>query len=87
MNFLKNHWLTLIVVFWTFFSFGLFTWAEYGYFCDQGRDHGNQGCESFWSSAHIHDWLYNAAANWQSELIYGVLLVILLKKSRGGDDT
>jgi hypothetical protein len=60
--------------------FAIFTWAEYGYFCDQGRDHGDEGCQSFWSQAHLHDWIYNATSNYQSELLFGVLVVLLLKR-------
>jgi hypothetical protein len=33
----------------------------------------------------MHDWIYNAASNWQSELLFGVLLVVLLHRSKGGD--
>jgi hypothetical protein len=63
----------------------VFVVSEYGYFCDQASDHHSR-CAGFWSSEHLHDLLYNASANWQSELWFGVLLVILLHKARGGDD-
>jgi hypothetical protein len=84
-RFWGDHWLTVVVAGLAIASFAAFTWAEYGYFCDQGRDHGNRGCEGFWSAAHLHDWIYNTASNWQSELFFGVLLVILLHKAKGGD--
>lgn len=79
-----DHWLTGVVAVLAFASFAVFSWAERGYFCDQAKDHGN-ACPSFWSSEHMHDWIYNTASNWQSELFFGVLLVILLHKARGGD--
>jgi hypothetical protein len=67
-------------------SFAAFTWAEYGFFCDQSRDHGNKGCAGFWSMAHIHDWVYNATSNYQSELLFGVLIVVLLHRLAGRKD-
>jgi hypothetical protein len=85
LQFFKLHWLTFVVAIGAVGSFAIFSWAEYGYFCDQGREHGNEGCEGFWSMAHLHDWIYNMASNWQSELFFGVLLVILLHKAKGGD--
>jgi hypothetical protein len=80
----RDHWLTLVVGFLAVASFAAFTWAEYGYFCDQASDH-KQRCAGFWSAEHLHDWIYNATSNWQSELFFGVLLVILLHRARGGD--
>jgi hypothetical protein len=86
MRFARKHLLAIVVAVLGIAFFTLYTWAEYGYFCDQGRDHGNEGCESFWSNAHLHDWVYNAASNWQSELLFGVLLVVILHKMAGRDD-
>jgi hypothetical protein len=83
-GFLRNHWLTIAVSIWALASFGIFSWAERGYFCDQASDHKSP-CQGFWSSEHLHDWIYNAASNWQSELLFGVLLVVLLHRSKGGD--
>ena len=83
-EFLRHHWLTVAVGVWAVLSFAIFTWAERGYFCDQASDHHSH-CQGFWSSEHLHDWIYNAASNWQSELLFGVLLVVLLGKARGGD--
>jgi hypothetical protein len=80
MLFIRQHKLFMIVLTLALISWVTFFWAEYGYFCDQGREHGNKGCESFWSMAHIHDMVYNLAANWQSELTFGVLLVLVLNK-------
>jgi hypothetical protein len=85
-RFWSDHWLTVCVAFLAVASLVAFSWGEYGYFCDQGRDHGNESCEGFWSTTHLHDWIYNMASNWQSELLFGVLLVILLHKSKGGDE-
>jgi hypothetical protein len=83
-RFWSNHWLTVTVAVLAGLCFAAFTWAEYGYFCDQNKDHSER-CQGFWSSEHLHDWIYNAASNWQSELIFGVLLVILLHRAKGGD--
>lgn len=80
----SDHWLTVVTAALAITAFALFTWAEYGYFCDQAKEHGST-CQSFWSSEHLHDWIYNLASNWQSELFFGVLLVILLHKAKGGD--
>lgn len=84
MRLWSHHWLTIITAVCAIGSFVLFSWAERGYFCDQAADHKSP-CPSFWSSEHLHDWIYNAASNWQSELFFGVLLVILLHKAKGGD--
>jgi hypothetical protein len=35
---------------------------------------------------HVHDWLYNAASNWQSEMLFGVLVVALLHRLPGDRD-
>lgn len=66
--------------------FAAFTWGEYGYFCDQARDHGPGRCPGFWSSQHLHDWVYNATSNYQSELLFGVLVVTLLHRLAGRAD-
>lgn len=60
-------------------SLAVFTWAEYGYFCDQAMSH-HERCASFWSREHVHDWTYNATSNWQSELLFGGLLLIVLRR-------
>lgn len=83
-RFWSDHWLTFVVGVLALASFIAFSWAEYGYFCDQAEDHDSV-CQGFWSDAHLHDWIYNATSNWQSELFFGVLLVILLHRSKGGD--
>jgi hypothetical protein len=80
VTWLRRHALVISIAILGVISFAVFTWAEYGYFCDQGRDHGDQGCQSFWGKAHLHDWIYNAASNYQSELLFGILVLILLKK-------
>lgn len=63
-------------------TFALFAWAEYGYFCDQAKSH-HEACSGFWSAEHMHDLIYNASSNWQSELLFGVLLVVLLHRLEG----
>lgn len=85
-RFWSDHWLTTVVGLFACAMFAVFTWAEYGYYCDQSRDHGATNCPGFWSASHMHDWLYNMTSNWQSELFFGVLLVILLHKAKGGDE-
>jgi hypothetical protein len=86
VRWLRKHALVLTVAVLGAISFAAFTWAEYGYFCDQGRDHGNEGCEGFWSQAHLHDWIYNATSNYQSELLFGILVLILLKRLVSAQD-
>jgi hypothetical protein len=66
-------------------SLALFTWAEWHYFVDQARSH-KQAAPGFWSGEHVHDWLYNAASNWQSEMLFGVLVVALLHRLPGDRD-
>lgn len=85
VRWLKTHALLVGCIILTPILFAAFTWAEYGYFCDQGREHGDHGCQGFWSMAHLHDWIYNAASNWQSELLFGILLLVILKKIEGPD--
>lgn len=83
MNWLRRHALMVSVSILAPLSLAIFLWAEWGYFQDQARDHGEPVPTEFFSSAHMHDLIYNAAANWQSELIFGVLIVMLLKKIEG----
>lgn len=82
MTWLRRHLLIIVVAVFGLASFALFSWAEYGYFCDQAHENGHH-CYRFWSASHLHDWIYNAASNWQSELLFGVLLVVLLVKAEG----
>lgn len=84
-RFWSEHWLTCFVGIFAVASFVMFSWAEYGYFCDQAKDH-HSACQSFWSQEHLHDWIYNASSNWQSELLFGVLVVMLLNRAKGGDE-
>jgi hypothetical protein len=65
--------------------FAVFTWSERGYFCDQAKDHKSP-CGSFWSSEHLHDWVYNAFSNYQSEMLIAVFLVLMLKKGASEGD-
>jgi len=83
--FWRRHALLLTVGVLGVLMFALYSWAEYGYFCDQASSHKEQ-CAAFWSGEHLHDWIYNAASNWQSELLFGVVLVSLLHKVRGERD-
>lgn len=82
MIWLRRHALLIVVAIFTVVSFVAFTWAEWHYFLDQAKTH-NESAPTFWSSEHLHDWLYNAAANWHSELAMGILLVVLLHKLEG----
>lgn len=77
--------LTLSVAVLGVVTFALYTWAEYGYFCDQARSH-HEACTSFWALEHIHDFVYNAMANFSSEVIFGILLVVLLHRLEGRKD-
>jgi hypothetical protein len=70
MTWLRRHALVVGVAVLGALSFALFSWAEFGYFCDQAGEH-------------LHDWVYNAASNWQSELLFGILLLVILLKIEG----
>jgi hypothetical protein len=83
VSWLRRHALAIGVIALGILSFGLFSWSEYGYFCDQSSDHGAKTCPGFWSRDHIHDWAYNAASNWQSELLVGIGLLVALNKLEG----
>lgn len=80
-RFVRERWLALCVIFCALGAIALFLWAEWGYFQDQAKDHGASIPTHYFSSEHLHDLIYNAAANWQSELLFGVLLVWLLHKA------
>lgn len=82
MEWIRRHALVLGVAVFGIVSFAAFTWSEYGYFCDQASDH-RQPCPGFWSSEHLHDWIYNATSNWQSEALIGILMLALLLKLEG----
>jgi hypothetical protein len=82
VKWIRRHALALGVAAIGILSFAAFTWSERAYFCDQAKDHMSP-CQGFWSSEHLHDWIYNAASNYQSELLFGVLLVVLLHKAEG----
>lgn len=62
----------------------VFTWAEWHYFLDQAASH-HEPRPTFWSAEHVHDWVYNAASNWQSEMLFGVLLIAVLHRLPGGE--
>lgn len=92
MEWLRRHALVVGATVLGLISFVVFSWAEYGYFCDQNQNLNEilrhvggdpQPCQSFWSREHVHDWLYNAASNWQSELIYGIMVLVILMKIEG----
>lgn len=85
MAFARRHALILTVGILGLCSLAAFTWAEWHYFLDQARSH-RDAAPSFWSGEHVHDWLYNAASNWQSETLLGVLVVALLHNVRGERD-
>lgn len=82
-SWLKRHALLAAVTILAPLTFAVYSWAEYGYFCDQSKDHDQTPCPSFWDKTHLHDWVYNATSNWQSDLLIGILLVVLLHKLEG----
>jgi hypothetical protein len=81
-GFLYRHSLAFVVAVLALAHWIAFTWAEYGYFCDQAKDHGQKVCPGFWAAEHVHDWLYNYSANVLSELTFGILILIVLKNTR-----
>lgn len=91
-SWLRRHALVIGVALIGTLAFAMFTWGEWGYFRDQcsnlntvltGVHAHAQTCPSFWSREHIHDWSYNAASNWQSEMLFGILLLVVLLKLEG----
>ena len=89
---LRRHALAIGVVTLGIATLAAFTWAEFRYFCDQQAQwnevlraaHGQPSpCPGFWSAEHLHDWVYNAASNWQSELLVGIGLLVALNKLEG----
>jgi hypothetical protein len=92
---MQRHLLAISVALLGTAAFAVFSWAEWGYFCDQNNNlneilrasHAEtQSCQGFWSSTHLHDWIYNAFSNYQSELLFGILIVVLLHKLAGQQD-
>lgn len=81
-SWLRRHALVIGVAIIGACAFAMFTWGEWGYFCDQAKTH-HAACGSFWSKEHLHDWSYNAASNWQSEMLFGILLLVVLLKIEG----
>lgn len=79
MRWLRSHTLLIGCLLFGLIAYALFTWAEYGYFCDQASSH-KEPCAGFWSMEHVHDWLYNSASNWQSDLLIGLFLGVLLSR-------
>jgi hypothetical protein len=77
--------LAIVVASLGLFSFAVFSWSERGYFCDQASSH-HESCSGFWSAEHMHDWIYNAFSNYQSELLFGILVVVLLHHLAGRKD-
>lgn len=87
MSWLRRNLLLLGGIALLALSLAVATWAEWHYFVDQAVTHGERP-PGFWSAAHVHDWLYNAAMNWQSELAFGLVFVVLLNRAKGkGEET
>lgn len=60
-----------------------YSWAEYGYFCDTVRAHGDTDCPGFWSLSHKHDYIYNLMSNFTSDLWIGIIVVTILLRAEG----
>lgn len=82
MTWLRRHAVSVGAFVFGAMSFAIFTWAERGYFCDQAKSH-KEPCTGFWSSEHLHDWIYNAFANYTSDLLIGIGVLLLLFKIEG----
>jgi hypothetical protein len=81
MTWVRRHALALGVAVLGLLSLAAFTWGDWHtYVNDQSAHHESA---AFWSSDFLANWLDNAAQNWHSELLFGVLLVILLNKLEG----
>lgn len=93
----RRHALKIAVVVFGIAAFITFTVNEYGYFRDQCHNQNTiikaaggkpETCPGFWSPEHKHDWFYNGASNWHSEILLGIgFLVVFLKIEgpRGAD--
>src|SRR4051794_580892 len=79
----RDHSLLITVLMLGLLALVFYTWAEWQYFADQAHEHSS-AVGSFWSKEHFHDWAYNAASNWQSELLFGVGIVVILHRLPGG---
>lgn len=82
MTWLRDHAVLVGAAILGAVSFAIFTWAERGYFCDQAASH-KEPCGDFWTREHLHDWIYNAFANYTSDLLIGILLLLILFKIEG----
>lgn len=81
MTWIRRHALAITVCIIGTISLIAFTWADwYNYSNEQSAHHESA---IFWSKDFLANWLDNAAQNWHSELLFGVLLVILLNKLEG----
>jgi hypothetical protein len=61
-----------------------FTWADWYTFAQDQEAHHEAA--HFWSVQFLANWGDNAAQNWHSELLFGVLVVVLLKGARRGSE-
>lgn len=75
---LRRHKLLVAVAVFGFASLVLFTWGVWADFAARAAEHHETA--AFWSRDFLATWSYNAASNWQSEALIGVLVVVLLKK-------
>jgi hypothetical protein len=77
----RRHLLVLTVAVLAVLSLVFFTWADWHTYVQDQEAH-RQTAE-FWSNDFLANWGDNAAQNWHSELLFGVLVVVLLKKLEG----
>jgi hypothetical protein len=80
---LRDHKLLVAVAAFGTLSLLVFTWGVWADYAAREIEH--HGHPAFWSMDFLATWSYNAASNWQSEALVGVLVVWLLK-SKGDED-
>lgn len=82
MSWTRRHALVLAAAIGAVVWFVIYTWSEWRFFIDNSFQHGSAP-QGFWSSQHLHDWLYNLSANVVSEVMFGVFFVIMFHKVEG----
>lgn len=78
---LADHKLLITVAVFGVLSLAVFTWGVWMDYAAREVEH--HGTAVFWSMDFLATWSYNAASNWQSEALVGVLVVWLLKRKGG----
>lgn len=83
-SFLRRHRTIILLVCLGLVALVLFTWANWhNYVMRQQHDHVSA---VFFSWDYLAEWLYNAASNWQSEILFGGAVVLWATRHAPRDD-